>query len=287
MWALFNHSVILVLLYFITTSAKAQEYVSIQELAESGNVNIEIKALGGFKGYCVEMQLRNKSGKETGVWIEAGRRLISDNERSQDILVVKDVKIILASGQSETVKVFGFCCQSSNSAPRFNETFQVGFMAPDEWLQLTDFMKDKEFDMNDMQMAVWAISNLHHPASLCDNNKEKKAFLLKKKVAEIRKVPMPWYCIQYEEDEVQLFSHRHEQFSGSFDFQVQRYCTVSIQIRTESGRLVQTLSKDVPYAEGAYTLNINQSVKGWAKGNYQILVLEDNSNLIKKTEFSL
>jgi hypothetical protein len=278
---------VFVLVAVCSFQVKAQEFISIQTLAEKGLLAVEVKSLGGFSGSCVEFSIENKTSESLGVWVEAGRRLLSDNVNSQDILIVKDIKLSLLANGSQTVKAYGFCCQSSKAAPRAEETFQLGFIAPVDWLSLTDFIKANNFDESDVQLAVWCISDQHNPASLCATEKNTPAYELKKKVAEIRKLNVPWYCIKYEPDELLLFSHRHEFVSGNVDFQVRRYCSVTIQIRSETGRLIKTLVNEMPYTEGKYEIALNQKVKGWAKGKYTIHVIEDGSNLIQKTEFIL
>jgi len=268
------------------TNVYANEYISVQLLQEQGLVELNIKSLGFYQGDCIEFQVKNTTSGELNIWVEAGRRLTSEDENTQDILITKEIKTTLTAMEKRTIRVLGFCCQSSNKAPKQDDIFKIGFMAPAEWLQLTDFMKDKEFDTNDIQMAVWVISDLHNPASIC-NTDDPKIIALKKKVAEIRKIEVPWYCVHYESDVELLFSHRHHFFTGKFEFKIRHYCTVTIQIRTQSGRLMKTLSQDATYSEGEYVYQMNQNIKGWEKGNYEILVLEDNSNLISKIKFSL
>lgn len=283
-------SVLVAVIVFVTSclfQAKAKDFTSVQVLVEKEVLSVEVKSIGGFSGYCVEFSFKNRTSEVLGVWVEAGRRLVSDNVNSQDILIAKDIKLNLTANELQTVKAYGFCCQSSKAAPRAGETFQLGFIAPADWLSLTDFIKTNNFDESDVQLAVWSISDHHNPASLCATEKNTPAYELKKKVAEIRKLNVPWYCVKYEPDELLLFSHRHELVSGSVDFQVRRYCSVTIQIRSEAGRLIKTIVNEMPYTEGRYEVVLNQKVKGWAKGKYTILVIEDGSNLIQKTEFSL
>lgn len=273
------------LILLFPSGLRANERLSVQKLYDTGKVDLQIIGLGGHTGFCVSMKLMSTSAERLHVWIEPGRRLVSEDPFNQDILIVKEIKLELDPGESKSVEIFGFCCQSQLASPSPGSIFFIGFMAPKEWIELAEFMNTKNFDLQDIQMAVWVLSDDHHPASVCSANNNVTA--LRRKIAEIRRDSDPWYCIIYERDDSLLFSNKHLNLSGNLSFVVKHYCTITIQIRSESGKLMKTLARELPYQEGSYSFEINQNIKGWSKGKYEILVLEDHSNLIFKTGFKL
>jgi hypothetical protein len=277
-------SILLLLLFYLPSFGS--NMLSIEEAQQKGIIDLQIRALGGYTGYCVEIKMSNRSAEDQKIKIEAGRRLISENESKQDILIVKEMIVWLPVNAKDSVAVYGFCCQSANKSPFKGDLFNVGYMASDDLIELAKFIDENKFDDVEINMAVWTLSDNHHPASVC-SAKNSNSKLLLGKIAEIKKIDMPWYCIRYAADDSLLFSHDHEYLSGTFEFSVKHYSTVSIQIRTKSGRLIKVLSDDAIYDAGEYVYHLNQKVKKWPKGEYEILIFEDRSNLISKTGFYL
>ena len=113
-------------------------------------------------------------------------------------------------------------------------------------------------------------------------------YLLRKTVAEIKGVVLPWYSLSFEKDTAMLFSNRPEQLSGTITYLVKHNTTLTINIRhNESSRLATTLVKGARLGPGKYNYDLKLLVKDWPKGNYTIYVYEDFSKLNLMRNFKL
>lgn len=274
--------------YVSEAHAINDRFISIEQFSNQGKIDFSIKSKGGYTGNCIEFELLNKTSDTLRVLIEAGRRLISEKLDEQDILVVRDTKYELLPLSKAKIDVFGFCCQSSLRSPTLNEKYNLGYVAEKNWLELANFINNskQDFSIGGIQSAVWSITDLHNPASVIAKPNEPD-YLLKKKVAEILKIDLPWYNIDYEQSHQVVFSGRHKKINGEFTFRVSNQCLVSIQIRTKQGKLMKQLLNEKPYHGGEYDFSINQNILNWPKGEYELLVIENNSNLIKKLRIIL
>lgn len=270
--------------YAIHSNSKTYEALDVHLRQE----NIEAKAIskGGHTGDCILLSLMNKTFDSLYIRVEPGRRLISEEFETQDILIVKEELICLGPKETKTVTLNGYCCQSSLKSPHKEEEFSIGIMEDKPLVELAEFINFGEYSKGAIQSAIWVISNNHKIASVCagDNENDKK---LRRRVAEITEKPDPWYCIKYEEQDSVVFSDKHTLITGDFSYYIKHYCTIDIVIRNNKSGLLTILANDIPYQMGHYTYNLEQLIIGWPKGKYELLVIEDNSNYILKKEIEL
>ena len=90
-----------------------KKFLSIEKAIKEGIISAEITGKGGYKGECIEMNIKSLIDDDTIVRIEPGRRLLSDDTLLQDILIVKEIQLFLAAREKKQVNIFGFCCQAS------------------------------------------------------------------------------------------------------------------------------------------------------------------------------
>jgi len=269
-----------------TAATPDSAYVSIEELLNSKQMSGTIKGKGGYQAECIEFDLKNLTRDTLFVELEPGRRLVSKDTTEQDILIVKRKRFSLAPLATLVFSGFGFCCESKRHAPANQSDFSIGYMVPADWQQLTDLIDRNNFPNSAIQSAIWCLSDNHDLSSIHDEDPEKTR-LLKRIVAKIKGMEVPWYSVTYETDPGTLFSGRAESVYGEITYYISNNALISINVRDKNGVVVANLEKGTAKGSGEYNYSLALSVKGWPKGEYEIAVYEDYSRLIKRVKFTL
>jgi len=280
---------IIILSFFFFQFAFAKnkvKYISIEKHIKNNSINTKITGVGGYSEECLNFEIENLKPDTLFILLEPGRRIVSHDSTIQDILILKTVEITLPPLVSVIIKGYGFCCQSSNSGPSFGAKFNIGFMAPKNWIEFAVFADKSNFPPDALQNAVWVLSN-NHPLSSIHNEKPELVFELKKIVAKLTNQKIPWYSLTFEKDTANLFSNKAEKIFGKIDYYVKHNSVISINIRDEKGNIVATLIERLAQNPGEYYYNLNFPVKGWKKGKYTINIIRNFSNTLIKKEFTL
>ena len=111
--------------------------------------------------------------------------------------------------------------------------------------------------------------------------------LLRNTVAKIKGTVLPWYTITYEKDTTMLFSERPEKLYGKISYYVNKNAIISINVRSPKGRLMSTPVSAETINPGNHEYKLNLDIKNWPKGDYDICVYEDYSNLNLKKRFTI
>lgn len=262
------------------------KYKSIQVLAAQGEVEASLKGLGGYSGKHFRASVENKTTDSVFVWVEAGRRIFSDDSTIQDIFIAHHELLALAPLTKDSIDLTGYCCQASNRAPYASSTFTSGEMAPKIWVQLAEFLHVNEFPTQAVQSAVWVLSDQKPLGSIHHDNQE-LINPLKRKVAELLGITVPWYSVHLKKVEGQLSSDVVEQIQGEIAFYLPSNGVVSILIKDQYGMNVTYPIKGEAYGPGEYTYNLKQNVEGWQQGQYTIWVLHDYQYPLKKLSFKI
>jgi hypothetical protein len=260
------------------------KFKSIQSLVEDEKVDATITGLGGYSGDCMQIAVTNKSTDSAFIWIEGGRILASADSSEQDIFIAKNATLAIAPGASDSTTLFGFCCQASYHAPKKKSKFAVGAMAPAAWIILARFIEKHQFPVGAIQKAVWVLSDDHEIGSVHDDDKN-KVDPLKRKLAELKGIKVPWYSFTYKDKEGQVFSDELEYIHGEIDFYLSSHCALSVIIKNQYGENVSYPFRSKMYGAGEYTFNLKQRVEGWESGKYVIWLVQDYNLPITKRTF--
>ena len=274
--------------FSIPGSAVKKEFISIEKLMMEGKLDVSISGLGGYQEECIAFSIKNRTGDTLLLRIEPGRRLHSEDTTMQDIFIVKHKDLTLPPFAAITEKGYGFCCKSHHRSPGKASVFGIGTMAPESWQKLANVIDNGNFPVKAIQAAVWCLSNDHPISAITDKNPA-NVDLLRRTVAKIKGVEVPWYTVIFEEaaTENQLFSDKHQRLTGGINYQVNSNTIISILVKDRKGQVVQSLVKGSSKSSGSYIYDVDLSVSGWPKGEYIIYIYEDYSNLNKKVVFKL
>lgn len=262
------------------------KYLSISKYISNNSLSVEIKGLGGFQENCLEFDLKNNTADTLFILIEPGRRIVSKDTGLQDILIVKEVKMQLLSYQNKKINGYGFCCRATKSSPHKDSFFDIGYMAPPGWVKLAEVINKNNFPAGAVQHAVWVFSDNHEISSIYSEKME-DVVLLRKTVASIKGIEVPWYYIKYAKDTSRLFSNRPEKVCGNIEYSLNKNAMVTINVRNKYGKVMATILKEVAHGPGKYEFNLDLPVLNWSKGDYDIFIYEDYSTLNLKKKFNL
>ena len=272
---------------FTVLSATSQitSFTSVEELAKTKKIDIELKGIGGYQGECVQIDIENLTNEELHIWLEAGRRLDNTNEDEQDIIVVKDQRFNLNAKKSTTITAFGFCCQSSNHEPAPDRKFNIGWLERDNLLWIAQYLNDHPYENQTMQSAVWVFSNGANPAGIL-GLKDENVRELKKVIAQKLNIEIPWYEIYYERDSNMVFSDRHYELKGAIEYSLPNRGWLSMVARSPQKQVAHRFTTNAFVEGGVYTYDVDLNIKNWPKGKYDIEIYLDDI-LKKKISFTI
>jgi len=275
-----------ILFILLTSSLSARkDTVSIEKAFFSKLIKLDIKGKGGYQGPCIAMQIKSQFNDSMVVFIEAGRRLDSKDSTQQDILVVKDLFVTLTTNQEKNVEVTGYCCQAHNGAPKERSVFSVGALAEKNLYSLGRYLNSAKLTPSTIQNAVWCISDNNELSSVTDDGSEEVG-KLRKFLAKLREIEMPWYNIFYKKEKNVLFSGIPEKVTGNVDYYISDYAQVFVNIRDVQGTVVKTFPVGNQVQRGSHTFNLNWNTVKTPKGKYS-LYLYENGRKVKELSIDL
>ena len=277
---------VVVCLFILLSTVGTLPAESIQKLIETGKVKALFRSTGGHQEYCIEIKVKNTSGQAVTVDIEPGRRLEADTVSDQDMLIVKDQTFTLASGQTFMGKVFAFCCQKKDRSPAKGHSFKVGAMASAALVKLAQFISKNNLSSSAVQNSIWVLSDKHNLSSVHEGDRQENAEL-RRLTAELAGIKMPWYYISYKEVPGMVFSDKASTLSGKIDYTLSAATSVTLIVKNTNGMIIRILLENKAQNPGKQVVPISFPVSGLSKGKYQILVLDDNTNILHSREFEL
>jgi hypothetical protein len=136
-----------------------QKFIPLGENSLNGKISTQIRGLGGYHEWCIEMTFQNLTSETLYLKLEAGRRLVAVESKFQDILIIKEQRITLLPNGKETIRGYGFCCEATDGAPIKDCVFELGYMAPESWLKVVGILNKHKYGVYQIQAAVWSVSN--------------------------------------------------------------------------------------------------------------------------------
>lgn len=262
--------------------AKHQK-VNLQKAIELHLVKAKALSLGGYQGYCINMNLINSTEDSIIVLVEAGRRLNSIDEKNQDILIVREEVIFLSQHQSKWTKIKGYCCQANNHSPSQNAKYDINTLADSGLVTLARFLNAGKFDPHVEQQAIWSVSDKKPTANITTTN-DSLATALRQLVAGIKGEPMPWYTLV---SKVYVFEsgameNYPQLLRGKLNYSNEKDNYVTLFIVDAKGKEVCLLKSQWLKASASEDYAFNIPVKGLAKGKYKIGLKTNEKELIKR-----
>lgn len=260
--------------------------VSVQKAFESHLIKVDIQGKGGYQGSCISMSLTSEHNEPMVIYVEAGRRLDSKDSTQQDILVVQDLFVSLPAKQKKKVDVTGYCCQAHNHAPAEKSVFFVGQLADKNLYDLGRYLNTaRKLNPGSIQNAIWSISDNNELSSVTDDGSEEVG-KLRRFLAKLKNIEMPWYNIFYKKKKGVLFSGEPEKVTGSLSYYINDYSQVIVNIRDIKGSIVKNFPVGNQVERGNHIFYLDWNVGSMPKGMY-VLFLYENGRKLKELPIKL
>ena len=266
---------------------KAPSYKTAEELHARGIISFDITNTGGFSSNCIQMTIFNNSSQIQNVKIEAGRILTSIDPDIQDILIKKDYFISIPSESNYDLSVDGFCCQLRNACPYSDSKYQFGYLSPPEWRSLLRNMSKAKVEQSDMQHAVWILSD---SLDISIAHFDLGNFNLRDSLSRISGREIPWYYLEartHVDTSDGKISVKPFMLKGNLEYSLRSSSIVSFNIRTDKGRFVKSILKNVKPGRGKHNQYFEVNVKDWPKGKYWIGIYANENNLVERYSFDI
>ncbi|MBA3664541.1 MAG: hypothetical protein H0W61_10080 [Bacteroidetes bacterium] len=280
--------IIIITLALVSFNAKAKhQKLNLQKAMEQHLVKAKANSLGGYQGYCMNLNLISLSPDSLIVYIEAGRRLNSTDDKNQDILIVKEEIIVLSKLENKWVKVKGYCCQANNHSPSQNAKYDINTLADSSLVTLARYLNAGSFDAHVEQQAIWAISDKKPTANITMRN-DSLSLPLRELVATLKGEPLPWYTVI---SRTYVFTsgvmeNYPQLLRGKLNYSNDRDTYVTLFILDNKGKEVCLLKSQWMKAEVNGNYDLNVPVKSLAKGKYSIGLRTSDKELTKR-EFEI
>lgn len=252
--------------------------ISIQKAIEQGIIKASLKGTGGHSGDVVKLSALNLLNDSVYIIIEAGRKLDSEKEDEQDIMIMKPTLFALSKKEKKETVLNGYCCQATNHSPTSNSNFKVGKMGDSSFVRLSKVIAKKQYSKSDIQNAVWCLSN-NYPVS----NVSKSLTDLREFLAVEKGVPDPWYQTEMVvPDDGRITNNQVSKIYGNMTYFLRNDCALTIQLLDRNGHLIQTFSSNKLLQRGTYDYWFELSVTNFPKGKYFVRVMGDTQEVMKK-----
>lgn len=252
----------------ISTLALAGKNVSIEEAVRKKLVSAVIKGKGGHTGDVIRIKLKNNLNRSVAIDVEAGRRLDSENQGLQDILVNKAVTLALLPNQTKTFVISGMCCQAHNGGPDSSAVFSVGKMADSNLVRLARFIDINKWHKDrTAQSAVWVVSDNKPMEDIGGTDSTSKK--LQRFVSKLTGKPIPKYKVEYAQHEGgAVYSGIPAKIKGVFDYEIFSNGLVTFGIYDSRGQVIQMFFADKPRNKGSYVFSYEFNTSDLPKGDY-------------------
>lgn len=280
----------LINLFFLASTISAdvvfaENTINVEDAARKGYIKLVIKSAGGYTGDVINMKIQNLTNEALALKVEAGRRLDSENQQEQDILVVKQERFVLGAKQEHTYKIYGMCCQAHNSSPSKNAVYKVGKMADSNLVKLARFVNDNKYYSDyTAQAAVWSVSDNNSIAGI--EGEKEISEKLQKYVSQITGRPIPVYKIHYKQQSGNDVMGRAVNIQGVFSYSLSTKNKVTISIYNSDGKIVQTLMLKQSHEQGDYKLTYNVNTTKFPAGIYYTRMIA-NGAVVKEEKIEL
>jgi len=276
---------LLILLNQLTFAFKRE--MKLQRAVDLKLVNALVKSLGGHQGRCIQMTLKNLAPDSLIIFVEAGRRLNSVNDKEQDILITAQQTIIFKKLESKSFAVEGYCCQASNNSPMKDAAYTVNKMADSNLIKLARYLNENKTDPHLAQQAIWCISNnsdLSRISSISDTVPSD----LKLFVCALKGAKMPWYSVITK---TFVYSngvmHTYPLWlRGQLIFDNDKKCYTTMHVLDENGFEVCHIIQQWSYPGAAQAYSLNIPLRGLPKGKYKVELISNEKQLAVK-EFEI
>jgi len=253
-------AIIFVLLTALLPSASfATDPVSIKTASDNKLIKVDIHgtafdlgtpASKRYYGECISIKVENLTSNILYLKLENGRKLISDYDSIQNMIITHHLEFTLNGKETATYKVFGMCIEKNDFAPDGKSTFKFGEIADGFLFQLTQLLEKNNYQDHAGQSAVWAITDhIDTTAIYSSDNSEKnilRKFIGTYQIATADKKIVPIY----DPEKTTYIEKKEYSISGKIDWTMNSNTFASLLVYDEQGNLISTIFNNRKFEEG-------------------------------------
>jgi hypothetical protein len=228
--------------------------LSIAEAAKKGLIKLVIKSKGGHTGSVIEMNVTNNTGTGLGLRLEAGRKLDSQKQDQQDILVTQAQEIFVSAKQQKNINVNGMCCQAHNASPAKGCMYGIGVMGDSNLVKIATFINKNElYNDHAAQQAVWVVSDNNSLGSITGSNAD-LVKQLRNYVSKVTGKVIPPYEVRYGNGTSGDLLGKPTRIDGIFSYNQPMNGHATFEIYNSAGKRVQIIIENECHERGDYKI---------------------------------
>lgn len=254
--------------------------VLFQQAIQQKLVKHALLTNGGHDLQSVQITLTNLGSSSLTVRIPKGTVFVPNEPGEQDLLLVEDELIVLAPKEKKNLIVDAFCMESSNSSPEKGSKMTFRQLSANEPLKkLCEYINGKKNAPNDIQSAVWAVSD-NHPIEYL-NRENPSANRLRETVCKITGRENTWYSRDANRvmNEQRIVETSSTVVEGRISVDLKSKAAIHTQVKDSAGQLKFTTRKIDFDRPGNWGYGFKLSVTNWEKGHYTVVVFQDGREI--------
>lgn len=255
--------------------APAPEKMDLTDAVKQKKVSLTATATGGNSEECIDLKLKNISGKPLRISIAPGTLFDSSVNSEQDILVTRESEAILAANQTSTAKAYGFCCQLHNALPNKGNTYSAVACTNPRLKDMAEFLGKNKYDVQAQQSAVWAVSDNLSAGGIYGDGKELDS--LRNYAALLAVQDKPFYQVDYGYSPNTQFVYAPKTLEGNMDFFLEKNGKATLVVYDPNGEPFQVFYTDKRMTTGNYSQHFRYTATNMMPGEYRVRMLLDNA----------
>ena len=237
----------------------------------------------------LRLNVKNISGKSLKLKIPKGTIFVPDNTGEQTLTTSSDTVFAVNINQEKQVRRMGFCTELHDHGSKAASTFRIAFTQNSGLLNILNYLDSlKVKDQDVIQHSVWCITD-HHPVSYVGMEDTSLTRLIRTRICSLTGESMPWYDTESEivhpdpvvEQPQELVVEAHT-ISGDLHFTSATRTELQGMVKDSTGKIITTNPRKMTCPAGNVTFEYKLTVRGWAKGRYSVVYLNNGVEVINQ-----
>jgi hypothetical protein len=272
--------------FLLMGSLHASTVVPLQDALRDGRITLTATGTGGHMGEAIRVQVRNVSGQTVRTRIPAGWVFQSVKEDVQDLMVVREEEVTLASNATTTIACRAFCTQGPLRGPSVGEPYRAGGPGRPEAIALAQAVAAARYDDHLVRSAIWVISN-GYPIAGMGAMDSSAADTLRMVVSRLSGQPPPRYTMHFVQEEGSVCSGRPASITRVFAVDAPAGAVLNAVVLNAAGNVVYVLDEQSLLEPGRHVRSYAVPVEEWPQGRYAIHAWTTNGAGVHRMPFVL
>ncbi len=235
---------------------------------------VEVVSISGreYTAHTLKVTLRNKTNNNLTLEIPLGQMFAPIDTNEQTMLVVHAEVLALAKGQTASKLLSTYCCSAHKSSPLTTSPFAVASLASSKMLEMLSKAATFELSSNDLQSAVWAISDGFRAEAITEPE-------LRQSTADLLGQTLQDLTLQYETAVIPgriAFEPTGLHVEGNFRYYTPRNIQAQLALYTTGGKLITVMHRNLSHSKGQHKFHFKFKFNGVKPGSYVVKLTSGN-----------